>query len=154
MDGWLPNDVLTKLDRCLMAHGIEGRVPLLDPAVAGAAYDLPDRLKVQRGRGKWLLRRWLARAVPGIDTMGGKHGFTVPVGRWIVEEAERIGPLVARQAGIREICEPRAVECLFARRDGRSGAAQWSLLFYACWHQRHIVGVAGARDAFEHLMAA
>jgi asparagine synthase (glutamine-hydrolysing) len=151
---WLPNDVLTKLDRCLMARGIEGRVPLLDPAVAGAAFGLPDRLKVHRGRGKWLLRRWLARAVPEVDAMGGKHGFTVPVGQWIAGEAERIGPLVARQSGIGEICEPRAVEGLFARRDGHGHAAQWSLLFYACWHQRHIVGVAGARDAFEHLMAA
>jgi len=152
--GWLPNNVLTKLDRCLMAHGIEGRVPLLDAAVADAAFGLPDRLKVRHGRGKWLLRRWLARAVPEIDTTAGKQGFTVPVGAWIAGQAERIGPLVARQAGVREICEPRAVECLFARRDSRSSAGQWSLLFYACWHQRHIVGVAGARDTFEHLMAA
>jgi asparagine synthase (glutamine-hydrolysing) len=152
--GWLPNDVLTKLDRCLMTHGIEGRVPLLDPVVAGTAFAVPDGLKVQRGRGKWLLRRWLARAVPGLDTMGGKRGFTVPVGEWIAGEADRIGPLVARQAGVREVCEPGAVASLFARRDGRGSAAQWSLLFYACWHQRHIVGVAGARDAFEHLMAA
>jgi len=152
--GWLPNDVLTKLDRCLMAHGIEGRVPLLDPAVAAVAYGLPDRLKVRHGRGKWLLRRWLARAVPEIDTMRAKQGFTVPVGQWIAEEAERIGPLVARQAGIGEICDPETVRGLFAPRDGRSAAAQWSMLFYACWHQRHIVGVAGARDAFEHLAAA
>ena len=56
--GWLPNDVLTKLDRCLMAHGIEGRVPLLDPAVVDASLDLPDSFKVRPRRGKWPLRRW------------------------------------------------------------------------------------------------
>ncbi|HVO17049.1 MAG TPA: asparagine synthase (glutamine-hydrolyzing) [Alphaproteobacteria bacterium] len=151
--GWLPNNILTKLDRCLMARGIEGRVPLLDAAIADAAFGLPDAFKVRRGRGKWLLRRWLAEAAPEADALAGKRGFTVPVGPWIAAQAERIGPLVARQAGVREICTPRAVECLFARRDGRSSAGQWSLLFYACWHQRHIVGVAGARDAFEHLAA-
>lgn len=151
--GWLPNDVLTKLDRCLMAHGIEGRVPLLDPAVVDASLDLPDSFKVRHGRGKWLLRRWLAEAAPEVDVEAGKRGFTVPVGPWIAAEADRIGRLVARQAGVREICAPRAVECLFERRDSRSGAGQWCLLFYACWHQRHIMGVAGARDAFEHLAA-
>ena len=35
---WLPNDLLTKLDRCLMAHGVEGRTPFLDPEVAGFAF--------------------------------------------------------------------------------------------------------------------
>ena len=42
---WLPNDLLTKLDRCLMAHGVEGRTPFLDSTVANAAFILPDRLK-------------------------------------------------------------------------------------------------------------
>ncbi len=41
---WLPNDLLIKLDRCLMAHGVEGRTPFLDPAVADAAFRLPDFL--------------------------------------------------------------------------------------------------------------
>jgi asparagine synthetase B (glutamine-hydrolysing) len=40
---WLPNDLLVKLDRCLMAHGVEGRVPLLDTGVAAAAVPLPTR---------------------------------------------------------------------------------------------------------------
>ena len=61
---WLPNDLLVKLDRCLMAHGVEGRVPFLDPMVGQFAFRLPDRLK-RRGRlGKWLLRSWLATVMP------------------------------------------------------------------------------------------
>jgi asparagine synthase (glutamine-hydrolysing) len=39
---WLPNNLLIKLDRCLMAHGVEGRTPFLDPAVARFAFSLPD----------------------------------------------------------------------------------------------------------------
>ncbi|MDE2512692.1 MAG: asparagine synthase (glutamine-hydrolyzing), partial [Alphaproteobacteria bacterium] len=45
---WLPNDLLTKLDRCLMAHGVEGRTPFLDPAVAQVAFRLPDDLKIRK----------------------------------------------------------------------------------------------------------
>jgi asparagine synthase (glutamine-hydrolysing) len=61
---WLPNDLLTKLDRCLMAHGLEGRTPLLDPEVAAVAFNLPDGFKLRDGLGKWLLRRWLEKVMP------------------------------------------------------------------------------------------
>lgn len=64
MVDWLPNDLLKKLDRCLMAHGVKGRSPLIDPVVAAAAFRLPDRLKVRNGTGKWLLRAWLSEQLP------------------------------------------------------------------------------------------
>ena len=77
---WLPNDLLGKLDRCLMAHGVEGRTPFLDPLVADFAFRLPDDLKLRRGLGKWLLRQWLAQHVPAAAPFARKRGFTVPVG--------------------------------------------------------------------------
>jgi asparagine synthase (glutamine-hydrolysing) len=136
---WLPNDLLVKLDRCLMAHGIEGRTPFLDPVVASLAFRLPDALKVNKGLGKWLLRRWLAGRLPDCQPLARKRGFTVPVAAWIARRAEEIGPLVARSEAIREICLPGEVERLFARADDkRAGRAAWSLLFYALWHRRHI----------------
>jgi asparagine synthase (glutamine-hydrolysing) len=138
---WLPNDLLLKLDRCLMAHGVEGRTPFLDPAVAAFAFRLPDEFKVRRGRGKWLLRRWLAGHLPQARPLARKRGFTVPVGRWIARRAGEIGPLVAASAGVREICRPGAVERLFAAAaDRHAGRAAWSLLFYALWHRHHIEG--------------
>jgi len=153
MADWLPNDLLTKADRCLMAHSIEGRVPFLDPIVAAVAFRLPDKLKIRGKRGKWLLRRWLARELPDAQPFSAKRGFTVPVAEWIARKADRIGPLVARQEGVRQVCDPRAVERLFTRKGKRAAFAEWSLLFYACWHQRHIMGISGARDTFEHLQA-
>ena len=152
---WLPNDLLTKLDRCLMAHGVEGRTPFLDPAVANMAFRLPDGLKVRRRMGKYLLRRWLETAGPAVRAFAPKQGFTVPVGEWIAAEGRRIGPLVAAQPGIAETCRPGEVEALFARAGrGGAGLAAWTLLFYSLWHQRHIVGIAPAGDAFETLAAA
>ena len=136
---WLPNDLLIKLDRCLMAHGAEGRTPYLDPEVAALAFRLPDELKVRRGLGKWVLRRWLAEHMPQAEPLARKRGFTVPVARWIARRAEVIGPLVARSPAVREICRPDAVENLFAAASQkRPGRAAWNLLFYALWHRRHI----------------
>jgi asparagine synthase (glutamine-hydrolysing) len=77
---WLPNDLLVKLDRCLMAHSLEGRTPYLDPVVADFAFRLPDRAKVRGRMGKWLLREWLARNVPAAEPFARKSGFNPPVG--------------------------------------------------------------------------
>jgi asparagine synthase (glutamine-hydrolysing) len=151
---WLPNDLLTKLDRCLMAFGIEGRTPFLDPAVAEFAFRLPDDLKVRDGLGKWLLRRWLQERMPAAGAMARKKGFTVPVAEWLAKRGATIGPLVAHQPGIREICRPEAVERLYGSLDGkRQGFAAWSLLFYALWHRAHIERLAPERDVFQTLSA-
>jgi asparagine synthase (glutamine-hydrolysing) len=150
---WLPNDLLAKLDRCLMAHGVEGRTPFLDPVVAAAAFRLPDRLKIQDGRGKWILRRWLSATLPAADAFARKRGFTVPVGDWILGAGARLGQLVARQPGVAAVAHPAAVERLFARGGRREGFAAWTLLFLALWHRRHVMGEPVAGGVFDALGA-
>jgi asparagine synthase (glutamine-hydrolysing) len=136
---WLPNDLLVKLDRCLMAHSTEGRTPYLDTELAALIFRLPDELKVRHGFGKWLLRRWLADRLPDAQPFARKRGFTVPVARWIARRGAELGPLVARSTAVREICRPDAVERLFtAPANRRTARAAWNLLFYALWHRRHI----------------
>ncbi len=152
MADWLPADLLTKLDRCLMAHAVEGRTPFLDPAVAAAGFRLPDTLKVRDGRGKYLLRRWLEGAAPAARPFAPKQGFTVPINAWIAQDGARLGRLVARQAGVAEIAEPARVEALFRAASGkREGTAAWMLLFYALWHRAHVEGIAAEGDVFEAL---
>ena len=148
---WLPNDLLTKLDRCLMAHGVEGRVPFLDPEVARFAFSLPDALKVRNGQGKYLLRKWLETHLPQAKPFSKKRGFTVPVAEWIQAEGARLGPLVARQEAIREIADPAAVAELFRAVGKREGFAAWTLLFYALWHRRHIEAALPEGDVFDCL---
>lgn len=152
---WLPHGLLIKLDRCLMAHGVEGRTPLLDPKVAAVAMQLPDRLKIKGGLGKYLLRRWLESKLPEAQPFNRKRGFTVPVAEWIGRRGGEIGKLVAAQESIEEIAEPGKVEHLFAGLEqsptGQKGQAAWRLLFYALWHRRHIEDVKLAGDVFEAL---
>lgn len=147
---WLPNDLLTKLDRCLMAHGVEGRVPFLDPYVADFAVTLPDNIKIRNRSGKWVLREWLSTALPESQPFTKKRGFTVPVGQWIETRGSELGPLVAAQQGVFEVCDSKAVEALF-RSGAKHGKAQWTLLFYALWHQAHIMGGDASGDVYEVL---
>lgn len=150
---WLPDDLLIKLDRCLMAHGVEGRVPFLDPVVADFAFRLPDGMKVRKGLGKYALRRWLETALPAARPFARKRGFTVPVGEWIARRPT-LGPLVARQPAIAEIARPEAVAHLFATGGlGHHAFAAWTLLFYALWHRRHVEGLPPQGDVFDTLAA-
>ncbi len=160
MADWLPNDLLAKLDRCLMRNALEGRTPFLDcgqdgvAGLSGFGFGLADRLKIRNGLGKHLLRAWLAQAVPEAQPFSRKRGFTVPVGQWIAAEGARLAPLVAAQPGIAEAFQPAAVTALFQHGAAKQGAAAWALLFYALWHQHHILGRPAEGDAFEMLTAA
>ena len=133
---WLPNNLLIKLDRCLMAHGLEGRTPFLDPHVGAFCASLPDDMRVRFG--KWILRQWLQEALPLSAPFAKKRGFRVPVGEWIGAKGHRLGALVARQEGIAEIMQPYDVKELFMQKNERALFACWELLFYALWHQIHI----------------
>ncbi len=149
---WLPNDLLAKLDRCLMAHGVEGRTPFLDTGVAAAAFRLPDAMKVRDGQGKWILRQWLARHFPASEPFRRKQGFTVPIGAWIADSADRLAPLVAAQPGVAEIAKPDRILPLFRAAAGkREGFAAWHLLFHALWHRRHVEGIAPQGDVLATL---
>lgn len=150
---WLPNDLLSKVDRMLMAHGVEGRVPFLDPEMAGFAFSLPDGLKIKRRTGKHLLRHWLASALPAAKPFSKKRGFTVPVGQWMAERGRDLGPLVARQPCIEALCSPDAVRALFRHDQGRAAKAAWTLLFYALWHKANIDGADANGGVFDVLGA-
>ncbi len=136
---WLSNDLLGKLDRSLMAHGVEGRTPFVDPVVAAFAFRLPDRLKIGPRLGKVLLREWLHRALPGAGAYARKRGFNPPVGAWMAARREELADLVSRQPGVAEMAPQEAVRAVFAD-PAKHAQAAWSLLFYALWHSRHVLG--------------
>ena len=150
---WLPNDLLGKLDRCLMVHGVEGRTPFLDPRVAEFAFGLPDALKTSMRFGKVLLRDWLARAFPEAGAYARKKRFKPPVGAWMAAEAARLSALVAAQPGVAEVLPAGPVHAAFAAAEASPQPA-WSLLFYALWHSRHVLGLDPGGDIAEVLTAA
>jgi asparagine synthase (glutamine-hydrolysing) len=150
---WLPNDLLVKLDRCLMAHGVEGRTPFVDTVVGPYAFDLPDNMKVRGKMGKWLLRQWLSKNLPEADAFGKKTGFNPPIGEWIDAYKAALESLVLAQPGIAEMSINDVVRQSFAQ-PSKNPQAAWSLVFYALWHSHHVLCVPADGSAGDVLSEA
>ena len=80
---YLPDDILTKVDRAAMGVGLETRIPFLDHKVVELAWRMPLEMKIKNKVGKWPLRQVLYKHVPKELIERPKAGFAIPVGRWI-----------------------------------------------------------------------
>ncbi|MCM0020504.1 MAG: asparagine synthase (glutamine-hydrolyzing) [Tagaea sp.] len=132
---WMPDDILVKVDRATMAHGLEARAPFLDHRLAEFAAGLAPELKMAGLARKRVLKRSQRARLPAATLDRRKAGFNAPVADWIEGWS---GALDApRLAG--EIFEPRAIESLVAAH--RSGAADnghklFALANFALWRER------------------
>lgn len=143
---YLPNDLLLKLDNCLMAHGLEGRTPLLDKEIMAFSFSLPDRLKMANGTGKLLLKTWVDRHAPEALAFGRKKGFTVPVGYWISKRAGDIADLLVRSEAIRKYAGDLDLHALFANSAKANAHLCWRLMYFAAWHQLHVEAPGAGAD--------
>ena len=150
---WLPNDLLVKLDRCLMVHGIEGRTPYLDPVVAEFAATISPDSRIKGDLGKIVMRDWLAKADPAYPAFAKKKGFITPVGRWIAQKGDVLSELISAHPGVAPWMRRDVVRSIFASAAVDSQPA-WSLMFYALWHSRHVLGVDPNQPADACLSAA
>jgi asparagine synthase (glutamine-hydrolysing) len=143
---YLPDDILTKVDRASMAVGLEARVPFLAPEAIAFAWSLPREMKARDGQGKWILRKLLEKYLPSELILRPKSGFRVPIGQWLR------GPLRAwcessldegtlRRQGYLDVARVRALwqGHLSGKQDREF--VLWSLLMFQAWLAESGAGV-------------
>ena len=138
---YLPDDILTKVDRASMAVALEVRVPILDHRVVELSWRLPSRLKMRRGKGKWLLRQVLYRRVPASLVERPKMGFSVPIDAWLrgpLREwaSDLLAPASVRRGGVLDPTAAAAAWQAFQEGRGPSGLELWALLMFRAWEDR------------------
>ena len=142
---YLPNDLLFKMDRCSMAHGLETRSPFLDTALVEWAFRLPDSFKLRGGTSKWILRRTFRDLLPREILYRGKMGFGVPLGAWFRTRwrAPLQDYLNSPQTRIRRYLRPEAISQLIHKHlQGKEDLGQplWLLLSFELWLRQSQVG--------------
>lgn len=138
---YLPEDILTKVDRASMATGLEVRAPFLDALLVDAVQMLPARYKYGRGRTKRLLKAAAADRLPPAILGRPKKGFGIPVARWLrgplAGLLDRLldGDRLRRQGLFRPAAVARLVaEHRAGARDNRKPL--WTLLMFQLWAER------------------
>jgi asparagine synthase (glutamine-hydrolysing) len=140
---YLPEDVLTKVDRTSMAHSIESRVPLLDNEVIAFASSLPASMKIRDGRRKHVLKAAVADLLPPQILDRKKHGFGVPIGAWFRGRLSDLlaDVLTAPRTRQRGYFEPAFVDRLVAEHHAGTRdhtLRLWQLLVLELWHREYV----------------
>lgn len=135
---YLPGDLLLKIDRMSMAHGLEVRCPFLDRDLMEFAARLPAGLKFPDGELKGLLKEAVAPLLPRALLDRPKQGFGVPLTKWFRKELKRLPEdiLLGERAAARGLFYPKAVRALIDQhRSGRVNHAHrlWTLIAFELW---------------------
>jgi asparagine synthase (glutamine-hydrolysing) len=135
---YLPEDILTKLDRASMATSLEARVPFLDYRLVEFAWRLPLEFKIHQGQGKRIVRSVLARYAPARLFERPKMGFNLPLQQWLggplrpwVEELLDAGKL--KQQGIFEPAPVRRAWQDYLNGKRKSTGRLWTVLMFQAW---------------------
>jgi asparagine synthase (glutamine-hydrolysing) len=141
---YLPEDILTKVDRASMACGLEVRAPFLDANLVEFIQAVPSKFKASGGATKRLLKRAAASRLPRSVIGRPKKGFGIPVGRWLRGPLEPLmADLLSRERLTRQgLFDPIEVDRRV--REHIAGVCDhrkplWTLLMFQLWYENWIV---------------
>ncbi len=138
---YLSGDLLTKVDRCTMAHGVESRAPFLRHSLIETALTLPDSARLRGTSGKWALKQAARRLLPAELLARRKQGFSPPFsawarGPWRSLVLDRLSPARLEAGGVLDA--PLVQGIVREHLDGREdrGRLLWTLLSLQAWAER------------------
>ena len=142
---YLADDILTKVDRASMAHGLEVRVPLLDHEVMEYAASIPARYKLKNGEGKYIFKKALRELLPSEVLNRRKMGFSIPLAKWFRGDLKHLFEerIFAKDAFVGEIFDPSPIRRWWEQhqRGTRDYSYHlWILLVLECWGRRFMRG--------------
>jgi asparagine synthase (glutamine-hydrolysing) len=139
---YLPDDLLVKVDRASMAHGLECRSPLLDHHLLEFACRLPADWKIRRGQSKYIFKEAIRSLFPHGFLDRPKMGFSVPIGEWFKGEWKSwvSGALLDGPLAQRSILDRRELQAVLAEHSsGRRNRETliWNLAMLSLWFEQY-----------------
>jgi asparagine synthase (glutamine-hydrolysing) len=144
---YMTDDVLAKVDRVSMAHSLEVRCPLLDPAILEFGARLPASVRMAGGRGKLPLRRLAERRLPKEVIDMPKRGFSIPAARWLREDLRPMTESLLFDANspVRNWLDAKQLRKTWTEHlgGGRDHSVFiWAAMMFAMWDQQRDVPVS------------
>ncbi|UCG25918.1 MAG: asparagine synthase (glutamine-hydrolyzing) [Chloroflexota bacterium] len=138
---YLPDNILTKVDRMSMAASIEARVPLLDHRIVEFALNLPPHMKLHRGRTKRILRQAMAGVLPRATLNKPKQGFSIPLKHWLRGPLRPIMMDLLSEDAVRRrgYFEPKTISrWISEHQDARANHSHrlWALMVFELWQRQ------------------
>ena len=148
---WLPNNLLVKLDRCLMTFGMEGRTPLIDKELYSKFFYLDDKFKQKKGYGKYLIRKFLNNKIKNYNSFSKKKGFTLPIGSWIPKKSKYLEEFLPKIDVLKIFFNEENIKfiCRSSRYNRNMIRPLWHMIFISSWYLLNIKKVKTKGNFFD-----
>lgn len=140
---YLPDAMLTKVDRATMAVSLEARVPLLDHRIVEFAARLPLSMKYRGNVQKYLLKQLLYKYVPQDLVDKPKQGFRIPLEKWLKTDLrdltdEYLSPRRMQAHGVFDVSYLTQIKDEFDKGYLGHGRRLWAIMVYNMWYEKYM----------------